>query len=54
MRPYIVYTYAGETFTVYDEIYASRSVDYVAQRIVDSPLERADVKAYIQTKILDR
>ena len=53
-RPYIVYTFAGETFTVYDEIYASRSVDYVAQRIVDSPLERADVKAYIQAKILDR
>ena len=53
-RPYIIYHFAGETFTVYDEMYASRSVDYIAARIMESPLETQYVKDYIQSKIIDR
>ncbi len=50
-RPYIVYSFEGETFTIYDQIYASRSVMYVAQNVLQSPTELQFVKDYIQNKI---
>ena len=53
-RPYIVYTFAGQTFTVYDAMYAARSVDFVAQKIMTSPTETQFVKDYIRAKIIDR
>lgn len=53
-RPYIIYQFAGETFTVYDAMYASRSVDFIADKIMQSPTERQEVKDYIQAKIIDR
>ena len=53
-RPYIVYQYAGETYTVYDAMYAARSVDYVAGMILNSPLESDYVKDYVAQKIVNR
>ncbi|MBQ6380101.1 MAG: hypothetical protein IJJ41_00680 [Clostridia bacterium] len=53
-RPYIIYHFAGEDFTVYDGLYAGRSVDFIAEKIMLSPLERQEVKDYIQAKIIDR
>ena len=53
-RPYIVYSFAGQTFSVYDAMYAARSVDYVAGKIMDSPTETQFVKDYIKAKIIDR
>ena len=53
-RPYIIYTFAGQTFTVYDAMYSARSVDFVAQKIMASPTETQFVKDYIQAKIIDR
>ena len=51
-RPYIIYRFAGETYTVYDSIYASRSVNYIAQQVMASPYETEFVKEYVQNKIL--
>jgi hypothetical protein len=53
-RPYIIYSFAGETYTVYDQCYSERSVDMLAQSIVNSPNETNYVKNYIQSKIIDR
>lgn len=53
-RPYIVYRFAGQTFTVYDGMYASRSVNYLADRVYNSPTEAAFVKEYVWNKILNR
>ena len=50
-RPYIIYSFGGETFTIYDQIYTSRSVMYVAQNVLQSPNEMQYVKDYIQNKI---
>ncbi|MBR0414285.1 MAG: hypothetical protein IJI67_04355 [Clostridia bacterium] len=50
-RPYIVYTFAGETFTVYDMMYSSRSVNYIAEKVLLSPTESKYVKDYINSKI---
>ncbi|MBR0415361.1 MAG: hypothetical protein IJI67_09875 [Clostridia bacterium] len=50
-RPYIIYQYAGEQFTVYDAMYSSRSVNYIAEKVLQSPTERQSVKDYIQGKI---
>ncbi|MBE6818938.1 MAG: hypothetical protein E7517_07280 [Ruminococcaceae bacterium] len=50
-RPYIIYQYAGEQFTVYDAMYSSRSVNYIAEKVLQSPTERQSVKDYIQSKI---
>lgn len=52
-RPYITYRFAGETFTVYDSIYTSRSVNYIASQIMENPNETKMVKDYIQAKIID-
>ncbi len=50
-RPYITYTYAGETFTVYDDMCSERSVNEIAERILASPLESDSTKAFFQSKI---
>ena len=54
VRPYITYNFAGVSFTVYDSMFAARSVDYVAQKIMASSSEPQFVKNYVQSKIIDR
>ena len=53
-RPYIIYSFAGQTFTVYDEFFAQRSVDTIAQAVMDSATESRMVKEYISSKIINR
>ena len=50
-RPYIIYSFAGETYTVYDSMYSNRSVNFVANKVLNSPYESSYVKNYIQSKI---
>lgn len=52
-RPYITYRFAGEVFTVYDSMFAARSVNYVAQRIMAAENEPQFFKDYVQAKIFD-
>ncbi|MBQ6381192.1 MAG: leucine-rich repeat domain-containing protein [Clostridia bacterium] len=54
VRSYIIYQFAGETFTVYDGMFSNRSVDYIARQIMQSPTERQSVKDYVQEKIINR
>ena len=49
-RPYITYRFAGQTFTVYDSMFAARSVMYVANKIMASPTEPRFVKAFVENK----
>ena len=51
-RAFITYTYHGLEFTVYDNVYASRSIKWMAQQIVASPYESETTKEYFQNKIL--
>ncbi len=51
-RPYITYRFAGQTFTVYDSMFAARSVMFVANKIVASPTEPRFVKEFVENKIL--
>ncbi|MBR0414920.1 MAG: leucine-rich repeat domain-containing protein [Clostridia bacterium] len=53
-RPYVIYKFAGETFTVYDGMYAYRSVDYIADKVIKSATESQAVKDYVQNKIINR
>lgn len=53
-RPYITYTYAGETFTVYDALHTSRSVMGIAQQVVASAFERESTKEYFNAKIFGK
>ena len=52
-RAYVTYNYNGFTYTVYDEGFSSRSVAYVAQRVVENPNEPQAAKDYCQHRILD-
>ena len=52
VRPYITYTFAGQSFTVYDDMYAGRSVNYVADKIVHSSNEPEFIKEFIYSKII--
>ncbi|MBQ6381926.1 MAG: S8 family serine peptidase [Clostridia bacterium] len=51
-RAYITYNINGNSFTVYDSGYASRSVAYIAREIVANPLESNQAKRYCEHKIL--
>lgn len=53
VRSFITYNYMGESVTVYDDMATSRSVEYIAQRIVESDSEKEEVKNFFQNKILD-
>ena len=53
-RPYIIYSFAGTVFTIYDQCLAQRSVDYIAQKVMESPTESRLVKEYVQNKIINR
>ncbi|MBR2591200.1 MAG: hypothetical protein IKE65_09810 [Clostridia bacterium] len=52
-RPYIIYRFAGELYTVYDSMYAYRSVEYIANCVMQNPNEPAWVKEYVQNRILN-
>ena len=52
-RAYITYTYNGYSYTVYDEGYSSRSVEYVARQVVDNPSESQQARDFCQNTILD-
>ena len=53
-RPYVKYTFAGQTYTIYDHDFAYRSVNYIAQMVMQSPSEPYWVKEYVQSKIIDK
>lgn len=53
-RPYIIYTYAGETFTVYDYQRTSRSVMNIAEQVIASPFERESTKEFFNAKIFGK
>lgn len=53
-RPYIIYSFAGRTFTVYDQCFSQRSVDDIAAAVMNSPTESRMVKDYIRNKIINR
>lgn len=50
-RAYIKYIYNGVEYTVYDQSYSSRSVEYIATAVVGSPYESQRIKNYFQTKV---
>ena len=52
-RAYITYNYNGFTYTVYDEGFSSRSVAFVAQKVVENPNEPQVAREYCQSQILD-
>lgn len=52
-RAYITYNYCGFEYTVYDEAFSTRSVAYLAQKVVESPSETQAAKDYCQSEILD-
>ena len=52
-RTYITYKYAGQTFTVYDNLYANRSVNFVAEKIMQSATESRFNKEYVENKIIN-
>ncbi|MBQ6380538.1 MAG: hypothetical protein IJJ41_02910 [Clostridia bacterium] len=51
-RAYITYTYNGFSYTVYDEAFSSRSVEYLARQIIANPNEPQQAKDYCQNVIL--
>ena len=51
-RAYITYEYNGEEFTVYDEAYSSRSVEYIARQVVNNPNEPQEARDYCENVIL--
>ncbi len=52
-RAYITYNYNGFTYTVYDEGFSSRSVAFVAQKVVENPNEPQSARDYCRQQILD-
>lgn len=52
-RAYITYTVNGYSYTVYDEAYSSRSVEYVARQVIENPDETPQAKEYCQKNILN-
>ncbi|MBR2591112.1 MAG: hypothetical protein IKE65_09370 [Clostridia bacterium] len=52
-RAYITYTYNGVSYTVYDEMYSSRSVEYIARQVVNNPAETQQARDYCQHNIID-
>jgi len=52
-RAYITYDYNGFEYTVYDEAFSSRSVQYIAQCVVNNPAESQEARDYCQHTILD-
>ena len=52
-RAYITYNYNGFTYTVYDEGFSSRSVAFVAQKVVENTNEPQAAREYCQSQILD-
>ena len=54
VRPYIIYKAAGETFTVYDDVYCMRSVDSIAEQAVASGRESQSTMDYLNAKIINR
>lgn len=53
VKSYIKYTYGGKSYTVYDNVYSSRSVKWIAEQVVNSPLESGALKQYFENKILN-
>ena len=52
-RAYVVYNYNGHEYTVYDNQFSSRSVEYIANAVVqNTDVETPKVINYCQTKIL--
>ena len=51
-RAYVTYNYHGHQYTVYDNQFSSRSVEYVARAVVDNPDETLKVRDFCQNKIL--
>ena len=52
-RAYITYNYNGFIYTVYDEGFSSRSVAFVAQKVVENPNEPQAARDYCNQQILD-
>ena len=52
-RAYITYRFNGFTYTVYDEAYSSRSVEYLARQALVNEEESAQVKEYCSDVLLD-
>ena len=50
-RPYVIYKYAGQIYTIHDQIYAEKSITEIAAAALNSPNETRRVKQYIQNKI---
>ncbi len=51
-RGYIHYNYNGESYTVYDQTFSSRSVHYIAQCVSENPNESVFLRNYVNSKIL--
>lgn len=52
-RAYITYNYNGQSYTVYDSDFSSRSVVSIAQQVVNNDDETERVRNYCQNKILN-
>ena len=52
-RAYVTYNQNGFTYTVYDNVYTSRSVADIARAVIASDSETQEAKDYCQTKIID-
>ena len=52
-RGYITYRYNGFEYTVYDEGFSSRSVEEVAQAVVENPDEAPAARAFCENVLLD-
>ena len=52
-RAYTKYNYNGFEYTVYDDEYSSRSVEYIARKVVENPSESKSARDYCQNLILD-
>ena len=51
-RAYVTYSYKGFSYTVYDSAYSSRSVEFIANEVINSPTESEQAKEYCRAKIL--
>lgn len=52
-RAYIIYRFNGVEYTVYDEAFSARSVEYIARQVVANPNESQQAREYCQNVILD-
>ena len=53
-RPYIKFTYAGQSFTIYDDFAAAKSVNEIAGKVCQSPYESDATKDFFRAKIFGK